>query len=104
MNDKEVVEYIIKDFDFEHVHYVMKLLNWQWAVNGSLSDMEVPSISHLVLSAQRYLTMAVEGARNNKKEYFAASGGFHAIAHYDSESDKVCAQLSFVLESMDNYD
>lgn len=104
MSDEETINYIIENFDFERVRGTMQLLDWRWSVNGSLTELEVPSVAKLVLSAQRYLTMAVEGARKNKSEYFTGSGGFYADAHYNATSDTVYAKLSFVLESFDNYD
>lgn len=70
---------ILNNFDFERVHEVMKLLNWQWY--SSNTEDKVPSYGELVMQAQSLLQQAVKGLSKEQGNYFSTgTGGFNAIA------------------------
>lgn len=64
---KDVIEKVLKDFNFERVHKAMVAMNWTWFdTNG------VPSISELVLRAQELL----EEVAKKKVGYTISTVGF----------------------------
>lgn len=85
--NRDSIDNILDEFDFERVHKVMVALNWQWHnVDG------VPTIGDLRRTARDLLRTVVQG-----KHVMVGSGGFFAykedevlglrfeVASYDTE-------------------
>lgn len=73
------IKQILSTFDFERVHEVMQLLNWQWF--SSNTEDKVPSYGELVMQAQSLMQQAVKGLSKEQGNYFSTgTGGFNAIA------------------------
>lgn len=70
------IERILKDFDFEKVHEVMKYLNWKWYL-FEIDDMGIPYIRNLKNVAERLLRSAVSSPTEYGR---SATGGFVAEA------------------------
>ena len=84
---------ILNNFDFERVHEVMQLLNWQW-FNSTTED-KVPSYGELVMQAQSLLQQAVKGLSKEQGNYFSTgTGGFNAIA-IRCEDGHIVVELQF---------
>lgn len=68
MNNQELIDEILDEFDFERVHKVMVALNWQWHnIDG------VPTIGDLRRNARDLLKTVVHG-----NHIRVGSGGFYA--------------------------
>ena len=68
------IDKIIKEFDFQRVHDVMKLINWKWIDTEAVAY--VPHIYQLEETARRLLEEMVKST----KEYdIIATGGFEAV-------------------------
>lgn len=68
MNNQELIDEIMDEFDFDRVYKTMVALNWTWhSTNG------VPNISDLRKSARGLLKSAVE-----YDQVMVSSGGFVA--------------------------
>lgn len=81
MNDQEMIDDIMDNFDFEKVHRVMVFMGWDWKENG------VPSLPDIKREARRLLR------RLHGDVTLVSCGGFTAgRAHGE-------LVLSFVLES-----
>ena len=79
---EELINEVLDNFDFDKVHKVMTFLDWKW-VNCSEGTCEVPSISRMIRTVQRYLSQAYDGLASNKhdsNEYMLGSGGFEIWA------------------------
>jgi len=89
----------IAHIDFDKIHSVMQHLDWKWFTGD---DVSVPSMSKLVLFAQKQLNTAVQGfLQNDCNEYFASSGGFKASVH--GFADGFCrVTLEFVVSDWDS--
>ena len=97
MSCNKTVEGVLKHFDFDKVHHVMKALDWKWAGYDCYdSEAKVPSIQRLVLRASGLLQDAYHGVQETSTRYVVSCGGFVAEAerHEDGE---VLLTLSFVV-------
>ena len=92
---KELIDKILKDFDFKKVHTAMRHTNWIWLQ----SDMEVPSISQLVLCAQELL----ENVSKMEVGHTIGIGGFK-VTKIDSEDMGDGLELEFILASSSYYE
>lgn len=91
-----LIDHIIDEFDFDRVHEVMKLLDWQWLTVRD-DGMELPSKERLIAAARHRL-------RSSVKSGYCASGGLVARYHPATKKEKEWFSLEFVLCSADNYD
>lgn len=91
----DLVDKVVRRFDFERVHKVMQLLNWKWNLPRGF---EVPTIDEIKDHAKAWLVMAAP----KKPDFVIGSGGFYA---YRLESG---LELQFVLEEwschLEDYD
>lgn len=89
----------IVHIDFDKIHSVMQHLDWKWFTGD---DVSVPSMSKIVLFAQKQLNTAVQGfLENDCNEYFASSGGFKASVK--GFSDGFCSvTLEFIVSDWDS--
>ena len=85
------VREVIKGFDFKKVHYVMSVLNWEWAECGRA---KVPSIPKLKKKAEWLLHRV---CNNNIGAHTCMSGGFEAQLTGETLT------LRFVIEYIDAY-
>lgn len=86
--DDVQIEYILRNFDFEKTHFVMKAINWTWGINQQL-----PSIEDLKATAI-YLLEEVRKYRYEEEPSYVSTGGFKATAC------KAGFELQFILESI----
>ena len=95
----ETLEY----FNFEHVHKVMKALDWTWVVQGSDSQLEVPSYPKIILKANSLITSTIESfIEDSQDSYFYStnSGGFKATVQ-EYSNGQVTVSLEFILADWD---
>lgn len=85
----EAIGNIMDNFDFDKVHEVMSLLNWEWAA----TENGVPTKSELRSEARRLLKMAI----NDKTR--VSTGGFEV--DYINEGDGF-VELKFVVSQWDS--
>ena len=91
----KTVEGVLKHFDFDKVHTVMKALDWKWC-SSCHSESAVPSIQQLVLRASGLLHDAYHGVQETSTRYVISCGGFVAEAER-YEDGEVLLTLSFVV-------
>jgi len=72
VSKEKQIEYIMAHFDFEKVHKVMTLLDWQWL--GPKGYGEVPSIEWIKKAARRRL-------ERSKENQTLRGGGFCVANH-----------------------
>ena len=81
----EMIEDIIKDFDYKKVHSVMVFLGWKWSGHtfiqyGETNDGTfIPNIDMLTKASLKMMFKAVDDVEKDVKEtsqYYTASGGF----------------------------
>lgn len=65
---KDQKQYILANFNFEHVHKAMRALKWGWASSGG----ETPTMGQLYQCAERLLDEAAE----KPGDYYVGIGGF----------------------------
>ena len=93
-----LVEPVLKHFDFEKVHRSMKLLDWKWGGRGGL---DVPSIERMKEVSRSLL---VEVARTNSQYSIASTGGFWAEKSSNNEDPLDDGLLlRFILEYSESY-
>jgi len=95
-----MIEEIIANFDFEKVHKVMTLLNWEWRNEG------VPPPYKIIEEARRHLRQAAEYRIDSKLHHETAcsssSGGLKATAYCcDNRVNIEYLQLEFILTEWD---
>ncbi len=94
------INYVIDNFDFEKVHKVMTALNWEWDGVG------IPSVDELKFVAKDRLESSYNGLITFELDEFnSVGGGFIATCCYGADDiDRHYFELSFVIESSDNFD
>lgn len=95
VKQEKLIDEVLDEFDFDRVHEVMKLLNWQWQT-ACANKREIPSHYRLITSARNSL-------RNSVKNGFYATGGFAARYHSASQGEDEWFTLEFVVCSASNY-
>lgn len=89
------IEDIMRDFNFDKVQRVMKLLHWKWA----LTKFGVPTIEELKGEARRLLVEAAV------EETQVATGGFRAVYEKSGPSDPdPFISLEFILEECEGFE
>lgn len=84
----DAIDNILDKFNFERVHYCMKVLEWKWRkADGTVS---VPTLEELKTKAGYLLIKAI-------KETVIATGGFEATYLKDTESNAENFSLTFLL-------
>ena len=97
MSCNKTVEGVLKHFDFDKVHTVMKALDWKrCSVDSYHNEVAVPSIQRLVLRASNLLHDAYHGVQETSTRYVVSCGGFTAEAER-YEDGEVLLTLSFVV-------
>lgn len=104
--DKEFLEKLqkgkqdcLEHVNFQKIHSVMQHLDWKWFVGDGVA---VPSMSKLVLFAQKQLDNAIDGfLENDCDDYLCYSGGFKASVQ--GFADGFCrVTLEFVVSDWDS--
>ena len=100
MDREQLINEIIKNFDFSKVAKVMEFLDWKWR-----DSEEPPRIGELVLHSQKQLSEAFDKSCENKSNIETGCGGFTVFAEYNKETE-FCdfLGLSFVLTSWEAYE
>ena len=89
------IEDIMRDFNFDKVLRVMKLLHWKWA----LTKFGVPTIEELKVEARRLLIEAAV------EETQVATGGFRAVYEKSGPNDTdPFISLEFILEECEGFE
>lgn len=100
MEDRDIVDEILDNFDFDKVVKVMEYLEWTWFSTGG----ETVYVSDARKFARQLLTEALRKVKvNTNDESNIASGGFRAEAETFLDDDKKYAKLTFEIESQENY-
>jgi hypothetical protein len=89
---------ILDNFDFEKVHRVMKLLNWEWMVSVG----GVPEIQDLKAEVRARLKEVYTNAKTLKREtYLTYCGGLKVqySSGKDEAGDWESFEVDFVLEN-----
>ena len=95
--EQELIDEILKEFNFEKCKVVMDHLHWTWGFNN-----QVPSIQQLKESARDRIESAIEGLKGSKKwsyhqPYMCSSGGLCAHV-WKNRYGRICdIKLEFVL-------
>jgi hypothetical protein len=99
LKEKEMIENIINNFDFDRCLKVMEFLNWEWwCPNDSI--LKIPNMDELKESAKGKLHRAIEGCKELKKgeySYNVSSGGFKASAFKNRYGHINFLTLEFIL-------
>ena len=101
--EQELIDEILKEFNFEKCKVVMDHLNWTW---GYIN--QVPSIQQLKESARDRIESAIEGLKSSKKwthhqPYMSSSGGLCAHV-WKNRYGQICdIKLEFVLTEWDTF-
>lgn len=93
--ERAKIEDIMRDFNFEKVHNVMKMLDWKWA----MTKYGVPTMDEIKAEAKRLL---VEAA--NEKTCIG-TGGFRAVyekAGFDDPDPFI--SLEFIVEDCEGFE
>lgn len=94
---KKYIDDCIADFDFEKVHKVMEFLDWKWAKND-----KVPDIQEMKEHVKSLFDDAVFACfENNEESYHVESGGFEVfIERYwdDKNKQSFFCKISFIAE------
>lgn len=77
--ERSKIQDILKNFDFERVHSIMKMLDWKWAMVNH--DNGIPSVDELKAEAKRLLIAAATERTQ------VATGGFRAVYEADGTCD-----------------
>ena len=72
------IQEVIDNFDFAKVQKVMSFLNWEWAIDGSIGNMAVPSVQKLITRAYIMLESLDDPEFPDKKHLITETGGFRA--------------------------
>ena len=87
---KRQFEQLLKDFDFNTVHNMMKQLNWQWATCGG-----VPTVDELEQAARELFADAVfDCFCNNKNNITISMGGLEFSI--ENNGDDIYMDLKFI--------
>lgn len=95
--EEELIDEVLKNFNFDKCKLVMDYLNWIWGFEG-----QVPTIEQLRQSAKNRINNAIEGIREDKKHsyrdpFICSSGGLKASV-WKNRYGRICdIQLEFVL-------
>ena len=92
INDEEIIEDILDEFDFGEVQKAMELLEWTWE-----SSPRYPSLGELRKKARSLLKWLA-----TRESGEIATGGFYAEKR--TLEGKPYYRLSFVLTSWDNHE
>ena len=97
--EQELIDKVLKEFDFNQVHKTMRLLRWEWI---SPFGYEVPSLEKIKNSANNRIEGAIECSKkvkfkNKDIEYFSSSGGFKASVWKNIYGQITNVQLQFIL-------
>jgi len=79
----EVVEQVLRDFDFEKIKRVMDFLNWKW------SDGKVPTVTQIFFVARGLLMKVASG-----ECWGTGTGGLYAIRNTEQLSLRFHAEDS----------
>lgn len=90
---------ILEEFNFKHVHEIMKKSNWVWCGEHVNYESHVPSIKEMRLCAKDLLRTCVKNWINHPHKMSTSTGGFVA-----SITKKGRLSLAFVVEEMTSYD
>lgn len=98
---------IMENFDFDRVHEVMKLLNWEWGVIGCATD-AVPNRERICTSASDRIDNVIKSFMEDPwhESTYVSSGGFKARI-VTSRSGIHSLELSFEIvdfKGLDNLD
>jgi hypothetical protein len=93
------MERILEEFNFKHVHEVMKKSNWVWCGEHVNFESHVPTIKEMRLCAKDLLRTCVKNWINHPHKMSSSTGGFVA-----SITKKGRLSLAFVVEEMTSYD
>jgi hypothetical protein len=93
----ELVDEVLKHFDFKKCHKVMKHLDWGWGF-----DEQIPTVDRLKERGRDRIISAIEGIKENKKHhhlegYFSSSGGLKATVYKNKYGLITNIILEFVL-------
>jgi hypothetical protein len=89
MDERQIIDDILDEFDFDKVHKVMVLMNWKWVG-------ETPPIQELRKTGR---ALFLDCMKNNLS--LAATGGF--VARREKIGKDFNYNLSFVLTEQGNY-
>lgn len=102
----KVIQDILDNFNFEKVHSVMKIFEWEWCLNG---EYKIPSIEELKNKVKELLTDGFYELINKHIDYYKlGTGGFEIEFFYNIDYDEYsskqyvyAADVKFVLTNYD---
>ena len=92
MNENDIIEDILDEFDFGRVQQVMEHLNWTWYDSAG-----VPTLGHMRKTARRLMRECIK-----HEDYYTATGGF--FVQKRTFDGLPFYRLMFVVSEWDNYD
>lgn len=103
MNNKRDVlrdmDRIVEEFNFKHVHEIMKKSNWVWCGEHVKRENRVPTIKEMRLCAKDLLRTCIKSWIEQPHKMSTSTGGFVA-----SITKKGRLTLAFIVEEMTSYD
>lgn len=94
---QEMIDNIIRNYNFEVVHKVMKFLNWRW-----LDAKQSPSIDELIDKAKTHLNDTYDTSTTEQDTVIISNGGFKVTAMYSYDLLEVFSlELVFSVSSWD---
>ena len=93
MDERDIIDDILDNFDFEKVHETMSLLGWCW----NREEYGVPSIIALRKEARKLMNSCL-----GHKEFYTSCGGLHV--QKETIDDIPFYRLMFVVTEGDNYE
>lgn len=94
-DEQEKIHYILRNFNFEKVHDIMKSLGWNWA----FCKEGTPTVEELKSEAHRLLVDACE------EKTYISTGGFRAVYEketWDDPNDHYIG-LEFIVEECEGF-
>lgn len=91
MANRRIVKRVLKNLDIEKIHKYMVDTNWKWVKDGSVYELEIPSVERIRSFVEDYTIQILD----SKEEHTTmCSGGFWFIKH-----GKDCISVVFALAS-----
>lgn len=92
---QQLVDSVMKNFDFNKVYQVMQCLNWSWAT--SKGSTEVPNVYTIIKFAEGELWHIVNEYYNTKETWTTSCGGFETNICWNDDKTECYLSLKFVV-------
>lgn len=78
----------LEELEFEKIHKVMEMLNWQWSIHTNFEDRcEVPTVSYMKMHVKNMLHECYEEMDKNDEDWRISTGGFVVRTFKDNDCE-----------------